>query len=165
MKHFKIKKKILAALATLIIPLSVSADDGIKIVVYGSADGDVTEVGIDDVRNITFQDETLTMLLFGDESKVFNYSDISKICFESIATEIESVTPGDIEDGTTIIYDGNVLRIIGCAQPSQLRIFDITGKTVISEQIKGDTMINVEGLSAGVYVLKVNNKTFKFSKI
>lgn len=164
MKQFKLKKNVLAALATLIIPLSASADEEMKIVVYGSGSGEVTEIKIDDVRNITFQDETLTMLLLEQGTKVFNYSDIGKICFETVSTSIESVTPDD-GDETAISYDGNVLRISGCTKPSHFRIFDITGQNVMNSSIQGDTEISVGNLSSGIYILKVNNKTFKFSKL
>lgn len=164
MKHLKIKKTVFAMLASCLISSSALADNGIKIKVFCSYDTSSKEFAIDEIRKIAFNNDGMTFL-FKDEAtpeEFFEYGDVGSMKFEEISTSIENVKSekdGNIE----IAYDGRMIKVSGC-DAAQLRVFDIAGRPVISENISGEATISTENLASGVYILKVNNKTFKFNK-
>lgn len=149
-------------LASVIIPFSASADD-VLIKIYGAGNSSAEEFVLDEVKKLTFQDDYFTVMTFGGESRFFNYDETGRIVFTSVATGIAQVTPEGVSS-IDISYDGSVLRITGCKSSAQLRIYDVTGRPVIGKTINGDTDISTENLPSGVYILKLNNRTFKFSR-
>lgn len=47
---------------------------------------------------------------------------------------------------------------------TQIEIFDILGKRVFKTQIKGDSVLNLESLKSGIYILKINQDNSSISK-
>ena len=166
MKHLKIRKTVLAMMTSLLISSSAFADEDLKIKVVSNVDGVApVEYAINDIRKITFQEYGFTIMLKdGTSDSSFEYIDIQKMVFDNVNTGIDNVK-SEKADGIAISYDGSSIKVSGCAEASQLRVFDIAGRPVISESIKGEAVISTENLSSGVYILRVNNKTFKFNKI
>ena len=165
MKNLMINKAFLTALASVFISSSALADDGLKIQVVSNVEGAApVEYVLDDILKITFQENDFTIVLKnGNGSTSFDYMNTQKMVFDNIKTGIENVhseKAGDI----AITYDGNYIRVSGCSESAQLRLYDISGRPLLSQTVKGDTEISTENLSAGVYIMKVNSKTFKFSK-
>ena len=164
MKHLKLRKTVLAMMASLFVSSAALADDGIKIKVVSNVDGVApVEYALDDIRKITFQEYGFTIMLNdGTSDSSFEYSDIQKMVFGNVSTGIENVkheSNGDI----AFDYDGAAIRVSG-VEKAQLMVFDIAGRPVISQKVQGEAVVSTENLSAGVYIVKVNNNTFKFSK-
>ena len=109
-------------------------------------------------------EETFTMIFNTDApDEEFRYEDVLKMQFGTKEyTGIQSVAD---DADINISYDGSYLRIEGCGEASVLRVYDISGRPVISQRVNAQAEISTEQLSAGVYILKINNKTFKFSKL
>lgn len=165
MKHLKIRKTVLAMMASLFVTSSALADGGdIKIKVVSNVDGvSPVEYALDDIRKITFQEYGFTIMLNdGTSDSSFEYSDIQKMVFDNVQTGIENVKT-ETGSGIVLAYDGSTIRVSG-VEKAQLMVFDIAGRPVISQKVQGEAEVSTENLSAGVYIVKVNNKTFKFSK-
>ena len=166
MKHLRIKKKVLLMLSSVIIPLSMSADDNLKLLVYDKTQGNVTEIPVNDVLKLTFQ-ETAFTIDFYDVSlgkKIFYYDDVSSMKFGETPTGIGCVTP-DADSGITIAYDGRNILISGCEAGTKLMMYDISGRPVMNAIVDVQASISTEGIARGIYVVRVNNKTFKFNKL
>ena len=163
MKHLKIKKTIFAMLASCFIATSAYAD-GVKIKVFCSYDDTFKEFNIDDIQKMKFDNDGVTFM-FKDgiqPEEFFEYGDVGSMKFDGVSTSIDNVKSekdGNIE----IAYDGRTIKVSGC-DAAQLRVFDIAGRPVISENIIGEASVSTDNLASGVYILRVNNKTFKFNK-
>lgn len=148
-----------------LVSSSVLADDGLTLKVISSTGETPVEYALDDIRKITFQTDNFTVM-FNDVahgSEKFLYEDVQKMVFGTSTTSIDNVKS---ENGSEIAisYDGRTIKVSGCEETAQLRVFDISGRPVISEIVSGEALVSTENLSTGVYILRVNNKTFKFSK-
>lgn len=164
MKHLKIRKTVLAMMASLFISSSVFAEDGIKIKVVKVDGMAPVEYSINDIRKITFQEYGFTIMLNdGTSDSSMEYSDVQKMVFDNVITGIDNVKSEKV-DNIAITYNGSVIKVSGCEEAAQLRLFDISGRPVISQNIQGEAVISTENLASGVYILRVNNKTFKFNK-
>ena len=165
MKHSRIKKGILAMITSVVIPFSAFADDGVTFKVIGT-EGNVKEYSLEEIQRLTFQEETFTVMFnsnLGDE--IFRYDDVQSIQFGPVSTGLENIRIDDAAGKFAISYDGTILSISGCSDKAQLTVYDISGRPIISQNINGNAAISTESLNSGVYILKINNKTFKFSKL
>ena len=165
MKHLNIRSKIFGVMASLVLPLSAAADNGVTLVVCDGAGNAAKEFSLDAIRKLTFQDDGFTVM-FNDAAKgseSFAYDSVGKLMFGDVSTGIADVKVGGT-NGIAISYNGTMLSISGCTQPEVVRVFDISGRPVISTRVSGNAEISTENLASGVYILKVNSKTFKFSK-
>lgn len=153
-------------LASVIVPMSVSAqDDDTKLVIYSHDGSAPVEISIYDIRKVTFQDDTFTMVyedgIAADQQ--FAYDDVRCVKFSGETTGIGSVQSDQLGDDITISRGASSIIVGGVTERAQLRLFDISGRPVLSQTLTSDTTISTEALPAGVYILRVNNKTFKFS--
>jgi hypothetical protein len=55
-------------------------------------------------------------------------------------------------------------RIDGLSVPTQVTVTDVSGKTVLQQNVKGDESISVGHLPQGVYLVRVNERTVKVIK-
>lgn len=167
MKQFPIKGKLFGLLASAVISMSATAqDDEVKLVIHNHIGGDPVEISVYDVRKVTFQDDHFTMVYeegVGPDQQ-FLYEDVRKISFKNLVTGIENVQE-ETNEGVTIKRNGSLITVSGISGKAHLGMFDISGRPVMNRTISGETEISTDGLSSGVYILRVNNKTFKFSKI
>lgn len=126
-------------------------------------DGSVKEYALDDINRLAFGDETFVMIFNNNApDETFRYDDVLRMTFgEGQPTAVQNVTGEDEE--MRITYDGSLLRIDGCE--GRVMIYDISGRPVAAHNVNGSAEISTEQLMAGVYILRTNNKTFKFSKL
>ena len=165
MKHSRIKKGVLAIITSVVIPFSAFADDEVTFKVIGT-NGNINEYNLEEVRRLTFQEETFTLMFNSSQGdEIFRYDGVRCMQFGSVSTGQDNIRIDDAVGEFTIRYDGTVLNISGCSDKVQLTVYDISGRPVISQNINGDAAVSTEALNSGVYILKINNKTFKFSKL
>lgn len=56
---------------------------------------------------------------------------------------------------------GNSLTFTGLADNSEISVIDMGGRLVSSEKASGQYTLSLDGLTAGVYVVRVNNMSYK----
>ena len=57
------------------------------------------------------------------------------------------------------------LNIAGLAAGTQVAVYDVSGKKLAQAQTEGEsTLVNVDNLNSGVYILKAGNQIVKFVK-
>ncbi len=167
MKHLPIKVRLFGVLAALFAAMPSSAQqEETKLVIYNHAGGSPVEIPIDNVRKVTFQDTYFTMM-YNDGMQAddtFAYDDVKSIKFSGIETGIGNI---NAEDGTgeiVISRSGSQINISGITDKVHIRLFDISGRQIFGRTSAVDTSVSTDELSEGVYILRVNNKSFKFSK-
>lgn len=163
MNLVKMRKTVLALAASVMLPFSANADDVVTFRVTGQ-DGVVKEFALDNIRRLAFGEETFTMIFNNAAaSEEFRYEDVLNMQFGiNDVTGIQEVAS---ENDINIRYDGMMLMIDGCTAGSRLTVYDISGRPVISQSVQESAQISTDQLTAGVYILRINNKTFKFSKL
>ena len=82
--------------------------------------------------------------------------------FEDVTTSIAGVT--DNASKLQVAYDGNTISVAGLAKAENAAIYSIGGEKVVNLKSWNGSPVNVGSLTNGVYILKVNNKSFKFIK-
>ena len=166
MKQLQIKGKIFGLLASLLFSMSAMAQEEVKLVIHNHYGDEPVEISVYDVRKITFQDSYFTMVyedgIKPDEQ--FVYDDVRKITFKNLITGIDDVAADETLNGINIKRNGSVISVEGIEGKAQLMIFDLAGRPVFKTTVCNSEEINTEILSPGVYILKVNNKTYKFNK-
>lgn len=160
MKLRIMKKMLMGMAASILLPLSASADDVVTLKLIGS-DGTTKQYALDEITRLDFSQESFTLIFNNNAAdETFRYEDVLKMNFGSVATAIQNVAN---EEEVSITYKANVLSIEGCS--GVLRIYDVSGRPVMSEKVDGATQISTDQLSAGVYIVKINTRTFKFSRL
>lgn len=166
MKKLNVKGVALGLLAALFIPMAASAqDDETKLVIYGSDGKPAREISIYDIRKITFQESSFTMVMEdgAGADEQFAYDDVRKMNFSGTQTGIGSVKD-DAEGVISISRRGDVIVIEGVEGSAHVGLFDTAGRQMMSRTIRGCAEISTADLKDGVYIMRVNNKVFKFSK-
>ena len=154
---------LLSMAASVIFSLSASADDVVTLKVIDQ-NGAEKEYALDDVKRLAFHEESFTMFFNGNAaSEEFRYEDVLKMQFGAKDyTGLQNVAE---DTDFNIKYDGSMLMVEGCGNGANMLIYDISGRPVMNKRINNSAEISTSQLSAGVYILKINNKTFKFSKL
>ncbi|MBP3253559.1 MAG: T9SS type A sorting domain-containing protein [Bacteroidales bacterium] len=153
------KKLILAALLYLVF---ISANAQEYQMVVQKTDGTETTYSYDDLISITFYDEGICI----HPNSIANYlielkfSEIAKIYFKNNASLNEANTDA------VLLYPNpaaSSLRIAG-AEKQRVEIYSMDGKMIYNGINNGEE-INVASFEKGIYAVKINGKTFKFSKL
>lgn len=156
------KKKNLLLFAALALTTSVSAQE---VVTVTSSDGK-QEFAKGEVRTFTFDGPALVINRHnGAEPEEYMMDDITEITF-SLTSGFTNVRMG--ETGITVSAERGtgVLHINGTkpGQTYDVAVYDAAGRTVWSDKKWSGQAVDLSGKPAGVYILNINNTTFKFSK-
>lgn len=162
-----IKKTINLLFAALIaLPLCASADDdGFKIHMNNgmSKEFTFTEVG-----KIQFNSEGFFVLdtqknLLGG----FQFDEVAKITFEGITTGLGQTMTDESENiSIKVDYAGTTLSVSGLNSQKRntMRLYNVSGNLIMNSSEFNDSQIDISALPEGIYILSVNNTTFKFKK-
>lgn len=96
--------------------------------------------------------------------KAIDLKGIEKITFVDDPTAVKSVVASPAAKLRAVVM-GNTLRVKGLFGPGpRLTIVAATGQTILNYGTWHGGDINIATLTPGVYIAKVGNQTFKFSK-
>ena len=96
--------------------------------------------------------------------KAIDLKGIEKITFVDDPTAVKSVVASSAAKLRAVVM-GNTLRVKGYSGPAtRLTIVAATGQTIQNYGTWHGGDINIATLTPGVYIAKVGNQTFKFSK-
>lgn len=143
-----------------------TAQAQVKLVVTPQNGGEATEYELQDIRKITFDDDG--MHIVGTKitpEPVWALSDIKTIKFSGAVSGIGEVTDDDA-GSVSISRSGDMLYVNGLepGQPATATVFDLSGKAVMSTETGNGEPIDITQLRQGIYIIKVNNATYKFVK-
>ena len=124
-------------------------------------------VSFNDGSRIEFALSTLPEVTFGND-KMTVTSTATTACYElwKVSTFTYGTTTGiqQIEANSKFAFEGDRLIVDGTR--NQVSAFALDGKAVnLSPVIAGDkTIISLDGLTHGVYIIKINNKSIKVAR-
>lgn len=154
---------IVSALMMGACPIA-KADSVIEIHPFGSG-SEVESVSISTDLKIDFVDTGFDLIRgASDVVGSYEYSDVEKIVFkanssiESIANSIDViVTPNPVVDMLT-------LRGADALVGSEINVYSIDGQNKLRITNWSGESINVSDLPAGIYIINIQSKNFKFIK-
>lgn len=114
------------------------------------------------VRSIVFSPNKITCTLYGNNTTTID--NVRTLTFGDVFTAIEN-TPAT---STIRVYPNptaSMLVIEGATGNGTMDVYSINGTLLLSEPIQeGVNTIQVSNLAKGLYILKLPNDTFKFTK-
>lgn len=114
------------------------------------------------VRSIVFSPNKITCTLYGNTTTTID--NVRTLTFGDVFTAIEN-TPAT---STMRVYPNptaSMLVIEGATGNGTMDVYSINGTLLLSEPIQeGVNTIQVSNLAKGLYILKLPNDTFKFTK-
>lgn len=127
-------------------------------------DKDSTKVAysLNDKPKVTFQGERI-IISAKDVLVEYQFSDIDKFFYEDrIASSVENIT----QDSSRFIYNGEYLMFYPSNQKCQVFIWDMGGKVLIEKLIDTTEIytVPISSFERGIYLVKINDVTYKFIK-
>lgn len=123
------------------------------------------EWNLSDFASLTLGGGSLQMLgSEGQTLKAEALSAIEKITFAASTVGIEQV---GVEKGSlTLSHDGQTLRLGGwpAGKVAPLAVYTAAGAQLVSQPAWSGAPVSTAGWAPGVYLLRVNKQTFKFTK-
>lgn len=149
-------KKIALSLWVALCCMTAHAADG-KSLFVSFNDGSKIEFALSTLPEVTFGDDKMTVKTTSTTAS-YELWKVSTFTYGT-TTDIKQVSQ-DIHfalEGDRIIVDGKANKV---------SIYSLDGKAVsISPIINNDkTIISLEGLTKGVYIIKINNKSIKIAR-
>lgn len=147
-------KRLLPIILSLVLWIPASAQN----MTIENRDGQSTAVDMEQLRKLTFQDGTMTVTQENGQSASFNTSGIERLKFGS-TTKVETVKA---IDGKVEYSAQGLTAVVHDSKDQTISIFNLSGKSVLEQKITQDIQeISLSGLSKGVYLLKLGNRTVK----
>ena len=117
---------------------------------------------LSDVRNLSFHDGKLNVELASAETTAIPLSEISEVKSDS-RNGIETMKPAL---PTALVYDPKAvcLAVNGVSGNTALSVYSTDGRLCLYRPVYDGSAIDVAGLPRGVYVVVVDNSSFKFAK-
>ncbi len=156
--HFSVK--VIAFMLLCAVGGVASAQE--KSVVIVGRDGTVTAVAMTDVDRIDIGAMAMTVRNVSGKVTEYAYTDVDRVLIGQSSTAVDKIR----DDGSVAVWPvpfTDVLNISGLAEGTEVRIYDIRGNCVASEQSAdvSVTTIGTSALASGVYVLKYGDKSLK----
>ena len=153
MKNFR----HLLVLLLLTVCNAVMADDYAYLSIVQT--GSQADVSLNDISKITFDESNMVITLSNGSEQKLPLSGLSKMFFTSKGADaIEGV---NMNESKFALKDGKL--IIEGTEGNQVTIYDTNGRAVRTVSLsKGQTEINVSGLTKGVYIIRAGKEAKKF---
>lgn len=120
-------------------------------------DGSKVDVNLCDEMSISFTPTELVATTDGVDVKVMR-SEISHFTHSSTTgiSDVESSVAEYKRDGNTLVF-------AGLPEESDITVYNVAGVEVLKAQAEGDYSLSLDGYSQGVYVVTVNNISYKIA--
>lgn len=158
-----IKRSILAFILCIGIYIGLNAQN---VVVVENTDNTTQTFALDEQGEMLFTEnnDSLVVRISENDYTSFLLSEINKIYF----VHVSSVSEIDVQN-TMFVYPNPARDFIKIANNSQenqiLSIYSIDGRMLVKQNYSANEGIDISSLKEGLYILKLNGQTFKFSKL
>lgn len=152
-----IRSNILAA-AMLLAAATMSAA-GLRSMVIETKDGNGMTVNLSSELVTRFSDGD--MILKGDYVDVTVPLSTVKgwIYSDSVVDKVETA----VEDNLELTDNGDRITLTGLADASDVSLYSLAGQLIRRDRVSGEYTLGLSELANGVYVLSVNNQSFKIA--
>ena len=133
------------------------------VVVYNNAQSNSL---FEDVSRFYFDNGNLVLDQHGVTTQV-PLSTIQRLELDAISTPVLGV--GEWDDNSVLVYPNPISdKLFFSSNQEQLvevRVFAMNGQLLFTQQLSTTESMDVSTLSKGMYILKINSQTYKFTKL
>lgn len=157
------KRLILAFFLCTGIHIGINAQNA---VVVENTDNTIQTFALGEQGEMFFNEtkDSLIVMTLENDYTSFLISNISKIYFVQIA----SISEIDVQNAM-FVYPNPARDFIKIANNSKenqiLSIYSIDGRMLVKQNYSANEGIDISSLKEGLYIVKLNGQTFKFSKL
>ena len=124
-------------------------------------EGTQQKVLMSDVAFLLASDQASTFSIVCNSGSIIN--GVTSVSFEEV--DPTSVKLPEEKSGPQMVYVGGAITVSGLAEGSVVAVYTVDGRELSATKVSGsETTVNVEGLPAGVYVLRTGKTAVKFMK-
>lgn len=147
------------ALLTASWAQAVAEDDNKMIL--NTADGN-TAIPLKSISKITFDGSKMTVSTTGGDSDVDVFS-LQNITFQLAVQSVDNISKDF--DGLNVSFKSGIVTATASDDESiSIDVYAMSGTHMLNATAQGQTTADLNALVPGVYVVKVNDKTFKFTR-
>ena len=155
-------KRISLTLAAIsLLAASPAMADQKLVVTDSSSETTVASYQLSDISKLSFADGNLVVSLTGDKTEQVALTTSLVLKFDGGTSAISQV--GGTDTDVHVAYDGNMLSATG-VKGANAAVYTIGGQKAVALSSWDGSPVSTAALASGVYILKVNNKSFKFIK-
>lgn len=120
---------------------------------------------LDGIRTLTFGDDGLTVNLKDGQTYAAAFDNLATLTFRDESTAIETVTAEYAANLDLFLTDGRLgVNNLPANVATEAALYDAAGRVVLMRRQWNGEPIAIGHLPKGVYIFKVNNQTFKFTR-
>lgn len=150
-------KKIALSLLVALACITAKAENG-KSLYVNFNDGQKVEFALAKTPEVTFGNNQMTIKTT-EATTTYELTTVASFTYNADATGISKT-----ETDNKLAWEGN--RIIVDGTNNKVHVYTIDGKNMgISPIVTGSkTILNLDSLTKGIYIIKINNKSFKIAR-
>ena len=120
---------------------------------------------LDGIRTLTFGDDGLTVNLKDGQTYAAAFDNLATLTFRDESTAIETVTAEYAANLDLFLTNGRLgVKNLPANVATEAALYDAAGRAVLMRRQWNGEPIAIGHLPKGVYIFKVNNQTFKFTR-
>ncbi len=138
-----------------------------SLVITPQSAGDPVSINIDEIRTLTFTTDGVVVNKADGSTYSAAFADLSTLTFYDAQTAIHPIFTDNVAQGTIALSrSGQDLTLsgLGTTAPVRAVVYDALGRQVTSIAVADGQSFSVAALPKGVYLLKLNQTTFKFTR-
>ena len=138
-----------------------------SLVITPQGAGDPVSINLDEIRTLTFSENGVVVNKADGSTYSAAFADLSKLAFYDAQTAIRPIFSDNETNGAIALSrNGQNLTLSGLhtTAPTQAVIYDALGRQVGRIAVSEGQAFSVAALPKGVYLLKLNQTTFKFTR-
>ena len=138
-------------------------DEPVQFSIYTN-DGEVSTFKFEDNPKIEVKEGQM-VVSFNSIEVSFDYSNLQKMVYQS-SSDVTTGVASVLDDQPVILLEGDEIKVNPLQKDAQISIYDTTGVLVESRNLKAGEShkISVADLSRGIYIITLNNTTYKILK-
>ena len=157
----KLKSKISHLLIGICFVMSAQANP-MQFSIY-TFDGNISTYKLDDNPKIEIKENQL--IIFNKSIEVsFVFSNLQKLVYQSSLSNIDAVQ--NIEQQPVLFLEDNYIKILPLQKVAQISIYDMNGMLIDTKELEANQhhLISISDLTQGLYIISLNNTTYKILK-
>lgn len=155
-------QKLCAAAIMLSATLAVEAASNL-VVHYKSGQTSPQEFPMSEITRLTFADGKLGLNRTSGDATTIRLADIDRLTFD-VKSGVEDVLPESSNAGLVYNRASALLSVAGITAETCLRIYSMSGATLLTIPNYAGEQVSVATLAPGIYVVAAGNNNFKFVK-